>query len=353
MDSTSCSLLLGSSAIKTPSSIKVGGGKTLGFDVEITIDPIRLNVWTLNGGSRGGDGFRLQGVEQDGYVTIDGGPGNTVHVAWQVLPHRAADVSAEPKKLNLKADGTVALTLRNKSAVLDGRVDVFSLTGQSDQIKKKLLPQPGQNFAMVDLKSVGVRLVSLGASGPGVQFAIDTYGTRAHPNYPAEFDIYIDANRDGVPDAVIFNRENGAFGSTGQNVVASGPVAGPILVRFFTDVDLNSGNIILTAPLSALGLTPGTTFDFSVYAFDNYFTGNLTDAIEGMTYTLDTPRFAPSSPAPVVPAGGSVTLGVAGVAGGDAKSPSQSGLLLMYRDAEGKDRKDVGKEEAQAVEVKP
>lgn len=341
----------GAVSIKALASIKVGGGNSKQFDVEITIDPDRLNVWTLNGGSRGGDGFRLQGVELDGYVKIDGGPGNAVTLAWQVLPHRAADVSADPKKVNLKNDGTGSLKLKNQSAVLAGRVDVFSLTGQSDQIKKKLLPQPGDNFAIVDLKAVGVRLVSLGGV-PHVQFAIDTYGARAHPNYPAEFDIYIDANRDGVPDAVIFNLENGAFASSGQNVVASGPLAGPIRVRFFADADLNSGNIIMTAPLSALGLTPGTTFDFSVYAFDNYFTGNQTDAIEGMTYTLDTPRFVPSSFAPVVPASGSVTLGIAGIAAGDTKSPSQSGLLLMYRDAEGKARKDVGKDEAQAIEVK-
>ena len=72
-----------------------------------------------------------------------------------------------------------------------------------------------------------------------------------------------------------------------------------------------------------------------------------------MTYTLDTPRFIPSSVAPVVPAGGETALGVSSVPGGDVKSPSQSGLLLMYRDAEGKAKKDVGKDEARAIEVKP
>ncbi len=255
--------------------------------------------------------------------------------------------------MNLK-DGTGSLKLDNSSAALAGRVDVFSMTGTSDQIKKKLLPQPGDNFAVVDIKSVGVRLVQLSATTFGVQFAIDTYGARAHPNYPAEFDIYIDANQDGAFDSVIFNLENGTFGSTGQNVVASGKLDGtvPIAVRFFADVDLNSGNIILTAPLAALGLTPGQTFNFSVFAFDNYFTGNLTDSVEGMTYTLDTPKFVPSAYTATVPAGGSTTLTVQAVPGGDLKSPSQSGLLLMYRDAEGKDRKDAGKEEAQAVEVK-
>lgn len=341
----------GAVTIRTPSSIRVPAGKSREFEVELTIDPSKLPLWELNGGSRGGDGYRLQGVEFDGYVNINGGPKNTVHVAWQVLPQRVADLDAVPRKLNLKNDGTGMLRLRNQSDVLDGRFEVFSLTGQSDRIKRRFLPQPGDNFAIVDLKSVGVRLVDLGGE-PGVQFAIDTYGARAHPNYPAEFDILVDANRDGNPDAVVFNLENGAFGSTGQNVVASGPLAGPIAVRYFSDADLNSGNIILTAPLAALGLTPGTTFNFRVEAYDNYFTGNLTDAVDWMTYTLDTPRFAASDDLGVVSAGGSASLGVAASADGNAKSPSQQGLLLMYRDAQGKSRNDVGKEEAQAVEVR-
>ena len=41
----------------------------------------------------------------------------------------------------------------------------------------------------------------------------------SHPNYPAEFDVYIDSNNDGTPDYVVFNLENGGFGTSGQNVV--------------------------------------------------------------------------------------------------------------------------------------
>jgi hypothetical protein len=65
---------------------------------------------------------------------------------------------------------------------------------------------------------------------------------------------------------------------------------------------------------------PGTTFEFSVYAFDNYFTGNQTDAIEGMTYTLDTPRFVPSFQA-------LVTLG----SNGSANAADACPLHLAFR----------------------
>ena len=78
------------------------------------------------------------------------------------------------------------------------------------------------------------------------------------------------------------------------------------------------------------GLSAASPFDFSIFAFDNYFTGNLTDSIENMTFTLATPRFTGSGvPATGVPVGGTSTLTVSSVAGGDAASPSQKGLLLQ------------------------
>mgnify|MGYP003378406205 CR=1 FL=1 len=81
---------------------------------------------------------------------------------------------------------------------------------------------------------------------------------------------------------------------------------------FYLDADLNSGNAILTVPAAALGITgPGTTFDFSVLAFDNYFTGAPTDAIEGMTFTAGTPRYATTDVEGSVPAGGQFPLGIA------------------------------------------
>jgi hypothetical protein len=53
-----------------------------------------------------------------------------------------------------------------------------------------------------------------------------------------------------------------------------------------------------------------------------------------MTYTLGTPRYVGSGvPAAGVPAGGSSTLTINAVPGGDVASPSQTGLLLMLRDS--------------------
>jgi Subtilase family/PA domain len=334
--------------IDTPSSIRVRPGQTKRFDVRLRIDASKLPVWTLNGGALGGDGFRLQDHEFDGYITVNGGTNNTVHLAWHVLPHRAAGLEADDDTFKLKKNGTASVEVENDSRVLDGRVDVFSLTGTSDRIDEDDLPNPGDAFAVIDLRAVGVRL-----NGSSVEFAFDTFGSRSHPVYPAEFDVFIDTNRDGTDDFIVFNAENGAFATSGQSAwFAQNLATGAITAANFTDVDLNSGNVIYSGiPLAAVGLTPTTKFDFSVLAGDNYFTGLITDAIENMTYTLGTPKFTGTGLPAAIPARGEADLNIASVAGGDLASPSQTGFLLMYRDAEGVTRFN-SRNEADTLEVK-
>jgi hypothetical protein len=108
------------------------------------------------------------------------------------------------------------------------------------------------------------------------------------------------------------------------------------VVRFFNDADLDSSNVIMTVLASDLGMTGTSQFNFYVLAFDNYFTGALTDSIGSsaapMTYRLDLPRFAASAPASVA-VNGTGTINISSPVGGDTASPSQTGLLLMYRDA--------------------
>ena len=324
----------GAVSLQTPSAITVPGRDNAEFDVWLTIDPSKLPTWNLNGGSQGGNGPLLQGVEFDGYISI-ADDRDDIHLAWQVLPHKAAEDRAVHEHVTLIGDDVGLLTVKNTSNVLAGRLDVFSLTGTSPRVPRRDLPQAGDNFAIVDLAAVGVRAVNFGGGQFGLQFGINTFGQRTHPNYPAEFDIYVDSNDDGEFDFVVFNSENVGFGATGQNVVSVFSfAAGTVVTRFFNDADLNSANVIMTALLSDLGLTLSTRFTFSVFAFDNYFTGNLTDSIEDMTYTLDTPRFfATGVPVSGVPADGSSVLSVDDIAAGDTASPSQTGLLLLYRDA--------------------
>jgi len=313
-----------------PSSIYVPGHGSTTFDVTMRIDPSKLPTWGLNGGSLGGVGSLLQTVEYDGYITISDSRDN-VHLAWQVMPHKSAQVFAVNRRVTLPHNGFGLLALLNLGKAQAGALDVFALTGTSPRIPRSQLPQDGDDAAVIDLAAVGVRL-----AGPGtLQFAVNTFGRRAHPLYPAEFDVYIDSNLDGKPDYVVYNVENGAFDTSGQTViVVANLVAGTAAAYYYADADLDSSNMIMTVPLAAVGLSPTTKFSFGVYAFDNYFTGSLTDAIENMVFTPATPKFVTSDP-PVdgVPARSGTLLKVDDVAGGNVASPSQSGLLLMYRDA--------------------
>ena len=136
---------------------------------------------------------------------------------------------------------------------------------------------------------------------------------------------------------MVFNAENGGFAASGQNLVflADLNAGGPAQAFFFTDADLNSGNVIFTVALNigpgSIALPAGATLGFSVYAFDNYFTGNNTDAIEGMRFTPAQPRFGVvGAPFGTVGARSNATLGVAQATLPDTSS-SELGLLMMYR----------------------
>lgn len=300
--------------------------------ISLKVYASKLNEWALYGGSTGGNGPDLEVNEYDGYINISDKL-ESIHVPWHILPHKSANVVVTPLKLTLSGK-TKPVKLTNALGATDGWVEVFSWTGSSPKIPSSELPGPGDNFAVIDLRSVGVRAVQTGATSYGVQFAISTYGIRSHPAYPAEFDVYIDTNRDGTDDFVVYNAENGTFASTGQvvvNVVNLATGAGG--AYYYIDAQMDSGNVILTAPLAAMGMDLTTQFDFSVYAFDNYFTGSLTDSIEGMTHTLGTPKFTADFDEVVVAPNKSESIMVSAVPGGDVASPSDKGLLFMFYDA--------------------
>ena len=337
--------------LTTPSSISVPANSSASFTLSLVVNAASLPVWTLNGGSQGGNGELLNAVEYAGYLTFSSGA-ETVHIPWHILPHKAANVA--PATPTLALGGNPAnLTLTNASGAIGGLVDVFSLTGKGTQFPASVLPAPGSDFAVINLQATGLRLVCLdqGCDIFGVQFAITTFGQRSHPDVPAEFDVLIDVNGDGTPDLDVFNGDIGMVTTgtmSGQNGVfvadlAAGTVSGPY---FYSVADLDSANIIMTVPLSALQtssglqLTTATPFSFTVLAFDNFYTGNLTDSIGPMKYELDMPQvYAPASEFTV---GANTSLPVTVFPNNAANpyltgpyngnSPSQTGLLLMYQD---------------------
>ncbi len=334
----------GAVRVVTKSSLRVSGGDTEELEVKLVIDPGKLPDWTLNGGRLGGNGAALNGPEYDGYITLTAGS-EKISVPWHVLPRKAAQTEAD---LASSQNGPV-LKLRNRGAD-ESEYDVFSLAGVSKRLPRSDLPGPGDNFAIIDLRSVGVRFLPDAVTGIGadiLEFAINTNGRRAHPNYPAGFEIEVDTDGDGKPDYVVFNAESGGFAASGQNqvFVADLKAGGPGRSFFFTDADLNSGNLIFTVPLNigagSIKLAAGATIGFTVNAYDVYFTDKKTDSIEGMKFTPATPRFGVvGEPFSTVAAKGSVDVGVTRATVPDSVS-SELGLLLMYRRNAGKEAEAI------------
>jgi subtilisin family serine protease len=329
----------GAVTLSAPATVSVPANGTGSFVLTMSIDPSKLPAWNLFSGSTQGTGALLQAVEYDGFVTVSDGT-DTVSTPWHVLPHRSANVTAATS-LAMGGAASAGLPVSNLSAAQTGTVDVFALTGTSPQ-DFPTPPAYGGGQALIDLRAVGVRPVDVGALG--LQFGITTFGSRAHPAYPAEFDVYVDADNDGADDYVIYNVELTGFGATGQTVVRVQNLnTGTTTTRFYAAADLNSSNMIYTVLASDVGITsPTQKFRFSVYAFDNYFSGQLTDGITNMVHTLGTPRYASTLGDSLgVPVGFSGSLPVNKPAGGATASPSQNGLLMLYRDARSGREADV------------
>jgi minor extracellular serine protease Vpr len=320
----------GAVRVIVPTSVTVPARGAVTVPVTLTVDARKLPNWVQEGSDLATAGTTFARNEFDGFITLKDGD-KKVTVPWHIMPRKAS---------NLLVNGTNStrspLTLVN-AGVQPAVTEVFALTGISKKIPNEQLPQPGSNASVTDLRAVGVRLPEAGV----VQFGISTFGSRSTPLSPAGFVVDIDANSDGTPEFAVFNRELAA--DTGVVVSAVFDYAtGTSRAFFFVDADFYSGNMILTAPLQALGLTEDSTFSYTVTSFDNYFTGNNGDTIGPMTFTLSKPKFrVDGAITQTVNAGRPVLLRTQAVQGGDVASPSQTGLLLLHRGNEGQESAQV------------
>jgi minor extracellular serine protease Vpr len=330
---------LGAVQVVAPASVTLSGGAIRDINVRFIIDGSKLPAWSLTqaAGATGNDGTVLNSPELDGYFVINGGANDKITMPWQVLPHKGANTTSGRFE-QVKKPGQ-NLNFTNKGGAVAGGVEVFNLL-ESNGILPTTPPGPGDNFAQIDLKAFGVR-----DAGSSLQFAISTYGGRATPNYPAEFDIYLDTDNNGTADYVAFNAELGlTIAGDGRNVVYVQKLGTTTATAFFfTIVDYNSSNLIFTVPKAAIGVANGQKVGAQLFAFDNYFTGFLTDQIRGnvgdpgfnfSTFTVNQPRYSlnisgtPTSFFTVAP-GATVTTNISEAAGGENLS-NGVGIMLQY-----------------------
>jgi hypothetical protein len=333
----------GGVTLSAPASVSVPANSSAAFTLQMNINPAGLPVWEatgVNGGSNANNGPLLAAVEYDGYLTLNDGT-DTVRLPWHVMPRRSHQGAAS-SSVTLSA-GSGAMTVSNLGGATAANVDVFALTGVSPQLPYASLPGPGDSFRVADLRAAGVRGVDIGGgANTGVQFAVSRFDATSTPNMNITVRVLIDTNRDGVDDWQIT-----ASRSTGNQSLAflqklTGCVPAtscPASAFFFNISDLNSSNWILTVPTrptyagsAQTVINPTQPFNFRVVGVDNYFTGAITDTIGTMTHQLSAPKFVAAGTTLGVPVGVSGALPVTAPAGGAAASPSQQGLLLMWRD---------------------
>jgi minor extracellular serine protease Vpr len=275
-------------------------GQSATITVQMKIYPTRLAGWSLNSGAAGASGDVLTANEFDGYIWMDdtsttADNATMLHMPWFVLPRLAGKVGLSDKQV--APNGTVGVM--NDSAG-PAYVDTYSLLAVSENLPESPY---GMNMAIVDLKYVGVQTYPVPAgycsAAPSFILAVQltTWERQAHANAPAEFDVYFDTNRDGNPDyaAYTFDVSNSTTfdGRNATHVVDL--AAGVRRAWFLTDHSTNSTNTTMVLCGEQIGLTAanfGQMMDVSVYAFDWYNSGALTDYVEGLTFAPLGERYA-------------------------------------------------------------
>ena len=288
--------------VDAPNSVTVPAKGVTSFNVKVTIDPKKLAEWPFtHAAGFTGDGSELNAPEFDGLLKAvlgsrDAAPGlDRAAGAFGRRVHRGLGQGRSAAHADQRVEGAGR---RRAGLRPHGHQPEAAEAGSGDP------GSPGSNQAVIDLQAAGVRD---DVATDVIQFAVAGWQRQTVPLYPAGYEIDIDTNRDGNVDFAVFQQEAVGFGSSGQSIVVVLNVAtGAASSFFFTDANFDSSTQVLSAPLSALGLARGATFDFSVLAFDNYFSGIASDVIDGQSWTVGSKKFALQGGADEVsvPAGG-------------------------------------------------
>lgn len=320
--------------ITAPSELFVPAGSDAQFEVELEVAGKSLHPWSMNSGAQGANPAPLTLHEYDGYLQLaEAGGGSAIHLAWQILPRQAGDVSLKPHSSYVQ--------VRN-GGVNTTTVESYSLIGVSSN-----LPQggPGDNNPIPDLRYVGYATYPAPAGYCSeaesfvLAFAINTWERQVHANSPAEFDVYIDVDQDGEFDYDVFNFDRSLAGNRtdGRNVTWVGDLkSGQAVSYFAVDHETNSANTVLLLCGEQIGLNASNFLDpmnIAVVAFDAFYRGLATDVLQGITIAPAGEQYVG-----VFDGGGGAELGpdqkdkLRILDQGQLTNNTESGLLLLFRD---------------------
>jgi subtilisin family serine protease len=287
----------GAVSVQAPKKVKVKAGKDATFPVKLTIKGAMLRGNYMNSGSMGASGDALTLNEYDGYLVLDDGA-HPIHLAWHVLPRKAANVVGRSV---LNFEGGVDVVDLTNNGVGTAQNDAYSLLAVSPNQPEGGL---GEQSPTPDIRAVGINTFPVPAGFCSAQpsflwaFAINTWERQEHL-LPVSHQVTLqaDVDNDGTfeVDALLLNRDLGAslpplnqISDGRQAVWALDFVNGIASVWFFVEHGMNTGNTVFYACAEQLGMTSAdilaTNVNMSVYSQDFYY-GGPGDLVDGLTVT--------------------------------------------------------------------
>jgi subtilisin family serine protease len=280
----------GAVEVQTPRRVKVKAGQESSFFVRMKIRGDMLPPNYMNSGSMGADPIALTLNEYDGYILLEGSA-EPIHLAWHVLPRKAANTVGRSV---LTFDGGMDLIDLTNNGVGTAQNDAYALIAVSDDLPEGGL---GMQNPTPDLRAVGVNTFPVPAGFCSANesfiwaFAANTWERQSHL-VPVQNRFYLDTDQDGTADYLVTNGDaSGVLGLTDGRQLAwvVNLSTNAASAFFFAEHSTNTGNTVLYICAEQVGLTGAgmltTSVDLDVYAWDVYFTGLPGDAVEGLTIT--------------------------------------------------------------------
>jgi subtilisin family serine protease len=286
----------GAVSVSAPTRVDVnpGRGRDTVFEVTMTIDGTKLRGNSMNSGSQGANPATLTTNEYDGYLVLDDGT-HPIHLAWHVLPRKAARVAAGTQTLT---GGAQVIGLAN-SGVGAAQNDAYALLATSPRLP---VGGRGEQSPTPDIRAVGINTFPVPAgfcSGSASflwTFAVNTWARQQHL-LPVSHQVFLDTNRDGIDDYVVLNRDASGLGTITDGRQLSWVVnlaTGAANAFFFAEHSTNTGNSVLTICGEQIGMSAAnlgaTRVNMRVVAQDFYY-GGPGDQVTGLTVTPLGERF--------------------------------------------------------------
>ena len=281
--------MTGAVEVETPRRVKVKAGQENSFFVRLKIHGSMLPPNYMNSGSLGADPGALTLNEYDGYIYLEGS-GEPIHLAWHVLPRKAANTVGRSV---LTFDGGMDVVDLTNNGVGTAQNDAYALIALSDDLPEGGL---GMQSPTPDIRAVGVNTFPVPAGFCSANesfiwaFAVNTWERQSHL-LPVIHLVYLDTDRDGTDDYAVLNSDaSGLFGSSDgrQLAWAWNLDTDSASAFFYAEHSTNTGNTVLYVCGEQVGLTGTdmltTPVDVSVEAYDFYF-GGPGDFVDGITIT--------------------------------------------------------------------